>query len=43
VNFENWLLPAAVLAPIEGQAPRASIEYRYSSIRLTYEAWMLRQ
>ena len=43
MNFENWLLPAAVLAPTEGALPNAFIEYRYSSIRLTYQAWMMRQ
>ncbi len=43
VNFTNWMLPAAVLAPTEGSPTRASIEYRYASIRLTYEAWMMRQ
>lgn len=42
-NFENWLLPAAVLAPTEGALPNAFIEYRYSSIRLTYHAWQMRQ
>lgn len=43
VNFENWSLPAAVLSPTEGKQPRPMIEYRYSSIRLTYRAWLQRQ
>ena len=43
VNFENWLLPAAVLAPTEGATPNALIEYRYSTIRLTYQSWLMRQ
>jgi len=43
VNFTNWALPAAVLTATEGQPSRPSIEYRYSSIRLTYDAWSARQ
>jgi hypothetical protein len=43
INFQNWMLPAAVLAPTEAVQPNAFIEYRYSSIRLTYQAWMMRQ
>lgn len=43
MNFKNWLLPAAVLSPTEGTQPTAFIEYRYSSIRLTYHAWQTSQ
>ena len=37
-HFDHWTLPAAALAPTEGQTPVSAIEYRYSSIRLNQTA-----
>ena len=42
-TFKHWSLPAAVLSCTEGQPAHPSIAYHYSSIRLTYDAWSMRQ
>lgn len=42
-TFSLWKLGAAAMHPTEDAMARPSIEYRYSSIRLTYKAWLKRQ
>lgn len=42
-TFNHWALPAAVLTCTDQKPSRPSIAYRYSSIRLTYDAWSMRQ
>ncbi len=42
-TFKHWHLPATVLTPTEENVTRQTIEYRYSSVRLTYNAWLMRQ
>jgi len=42
-TFQHWSLPAAALSRTEGQPARPSIAYHYSSIRLTYDTWSMRQ
>lgn len=42
-TFQHWTLPAAVMTSTEDMPTHPSITYRYSSIRLTYKAWSLRQ
>lgn len=42
-TFQHWLLPAAVLAATENKPTQGSIAYRFSSIRLTFDAWSMRQ
>lgn len=42
-TFKNWPLSSHLLMGTEGKTPLPSIEYRFSSIRLTYQAWQRRQ
>lgn len=42
-TFKHWPLRANILMSPEGQTALPSIEYRFSTIRLTYQAWLRRQ
>lgn len=41
--FKHWTLPADALSRTEGKPTHPSIAYHYSSIRLTYETWSMKQ
>ncbi len=43
VGFSRWPLPAACLTEPEGQILQPMVTYSFSTIRLTYQAWALRQ